>query len=334
MPVNITDTLHVTTTEGVLATADEIYDKGQGKFQSQINSEKLNVVIISYGYDESIDEDTFIDDMSVVLDSLERATSTDATLLMQRVSEYGNNTTYYGVVRNTGAGYEICWLLYEYPSFDNSIPALDALFYNVFVEYNAQVKPKITTGSFLDVITAYEENPDEVPSLIAPVSYRVFYDQTINKQLKPAVEGSAGQVLTKTGPKAEDVKWVTPSSSASPYERISQADVVSVFQLDDDPDVPSGGGSLTLAGELADNTRIMIVGHVKIKDSAGITTCYALSATYPVPLDSEVHIFDHGGTFVSATISGTTMTIYLETVNRDDCPEVTVTITGIYKLTI
>ena len=48
MAVNITDTLHVTTTEGVLATADEIYDKGQGKFQSQINSEKLNVVIISY----------------------------------------------------------------------------------------------------------------------------------------------------------------------------------------------------------------------------------------------------------------------------------------------
>lgn len=334
MPVNITDTLHVTTTEGVLATADEIYDKSQGKFQSQINSEKLNVVIISYGYDESTDTETFIDDMSVVLDSLERATSTDATLLMQRVDEFGEKTTYYGVVRKTGAGYEICWLLYEYPRFDNSIPALDAAFYNVFVEYNAQVKPEITTGSFLDVITAYEENPDEVPSLIAPVSYRVFYDQTINKQLKPAVEGSAGQVLTKTGPNPEDVKWVTPSSSASPYERISQADVVSVFQLDDDPDVPSGGGSLTLTGEIADNTRIMIVGHVKIKDSAGVTTCYALSATYPVPLDSEVHIFDHGGTFVSATISGTTMTIYLETVNRDDCPEVTVTITGIYKLTI
>ena len=334
MPVNVTDTLHVTTTEGVLATADEIYDKGQGKFQSQINSEKLNVVIISYGYDESTDTETFIDDMSVVLDSLERATSTDATLLMQRVSEFGDKTTYYGVVRNMGAGYEICWLFYEYPRFDNSIPALDAAFYNVFVEYNAQVKPEITTGSFLDVITAYEENPDEVPSLIAPVSYRVFYDQTINKQLKPAVEGSAGQVLTKTGPNPEDVKWATPSSSASPYERISQADVVSVFQLDDDPDVPSGGGSLTLTGELADNTRIMIVGHVKIKDSAGVTTCYALSATYPVPLDSEVHIFDHGGTFVSATISGTTMTIYLETVNRDDCPEVTVTITGIYKLTI
>lgn len=334
MPVNITDTLHVTTTEGVLATADEIYDKGQGKFQSQINSEKLNVVIISYGYDESIDEDTFIDDMSVVLDSLERATSTDATLLMQSVDEFGEKTTYYGVVRNMGTGYEICWLFYEYPRFDNSIPALDAQFYNVFVEYNAQVKPKITTGSFLDVITAYEENPDEVPSLIAPVSYRVFYDQTINKQLKPAVEGSAGQVLTKTGPNPEDVKWVTPSSSASPYERISQADVVSVFQLDDDPDVPSGGGSLTLTGEIADNTRIMIVGHVKIKDSAGVTTCYALSATYPVPLDSEVHIFDHGGTFVSATISGTTMSIYLETVSRDDCPEVTVTITGIYKLTI
>lgn len=334
MAVNITDTLHVTTTEGVLATADEIYDKSQRKFQSQINSETLNVVIISYGYDESTDTETFIDDMSVVLDSLERATSTDATLLMQRVSEFGDKTTYYGVVRNTGAGYEICWLFYEYPRFDNSIPALDAAFYNVFVEYNAQVKPEITTGSFLDVITAYEENPDEVPSLIAPVSYRVFYDQTINKQLKPAVEGSAGQVLTKTGPNPEDVKWVTPSSSASPYERISQADVVSVFQLDDDPDVPSGGGSLTLTGEIADNTRIMIVGHVKIKDSAGITTCYALSATYPVPLDSEVHIFDHGGTFVSATISGTTMTIYLETVNRDDCPEVTVTITGIYKLTI
>lgn len=334
MPVNVTDTLHVTTTEGVLATADEIYDKSQRKFQSQINSEKLNVVIISYGYDESTDTETFIDDMSVVLDSLERATSTDATLLMQRVSEFGDKTTYYGVVSKTGAGYEICWLFYEYPRFDNSIPALDAAFYNVFVEYNAQVKPEITTGSFLDVITAYEENPDEVPSLIAPVSYRVFYDQTINKQLKPAVEGSAGQVLTKTGPNPGDVKWVTPSSSASPYERISQADVVSVFQLDDDPDVPSGGGSLTLTGEIADNTRIMIVGHVKIKDSAGITTCYALSATYPVPLDSEVHIFDHGGTFVSATISGTTMTIYLETVNRDDCPEVTVTITGIYKLTI
>lgn len=222
MPVNITDTLHVTTTEGVLATADEIYDKSQRKFQSQINSEKLNVVIISYGYDESIDEDTFIDDMSVVLDSLERATSTDATLLMQRVSEFGNKTTYYGVVRSTGAGYEICWLFYEYPRFDNSIPALDAQFYNVFVEYNAQVKPKITTGSFLDVITAYEENPDEVPSLIAPVSYRVFYDQTINKQLKPAVEGSAGQVLTKTGPNPEDVKWVTPSGGGGGQGGLSE----------------------------------------------------------------------------------------------------------------
>ena len=107
MPVNVTDTLHVTTTEGVLATADEIYDKGQGKFQSQINREMLNVVIISYGYDESTDKETFIDDMSVVLDSLERATSMDSTLLMQRVSEFGNKTTYYGVVRNTGAGYEI-----------------------------------------------------------------------------------------------------------------------------------------------------------------------------------------------------------------------------------
>ena len=334
MPVNITDTLHVTTTEGVLATADEIYDKSQGKFQSQINSEKLNVVIISYGYDESTDTETFIDDMSVVLDSLERATSTDATLLMQRVDEFGNKTTYYGVVHSTGAGYEICWLLYEYPMFDNSIPALEARFYSVSVENNAQVKPEIKTGRFIYSINSYEANPDVYDVSNTPVGYRVFYDQTINKQMKPAVEGSAGQVLTKTGPKAEDVKWVTPSSSASPYERISQADVVSVFQLDDDPDVPSGGGSLTLTGELADNTRIMIVGHVKIKDSAGVTTCYALSATYPVPLDSEVHIFDHGGTFVSATISGTTMTIYLETVNRDDCPEVTVTITGIYKLTI
>lgn len=334
MPVNITDTLHVTTTEGVLATADEIYDKSQRKFQSQINSEKLDVVIISYGYDESIDEDTFIDDMSVVLDSLERATSTDATLLMQRVSEYGNNTTYYGVVRNTGAGYEICWLLYEYPTFDNVIPALEARFFSVYVEYNAQSKPKIKTGYFLGVVSEYTENPDVFSKINTPVGYQVFYEQTINKQLKPSIEGTAGQVLTKTGPNPGDVKWVTPSSSASPYERISQADVVSVFQLDDDPDVPSGGGSLTLAGELADNTRIMIVGHVKIKDSAGVTTCYALSATYPVPLDSEVHIFDHGGTFVSATISGTTMTIYLETVNRDNCPEVTVTITGIYKLTI
>lgn len=334
MPVNVTDTLHVTTTEGVLATADEIYDKGQGKFQSQINSEKLNVVVISYGYDESIDEDTFIDDMSVVLDSLERATSTDATLLMQSVSEFGDKTTYYGVVRSTGAGYEICWLLYEYPNFDNVIPALEARFYSVYVEYNAQSKPKIKTGSFLEVVSEYAENPDVFSKIYTPVGYQVFYEQTINKQLKPSIEGSAGQVLTKTGPNPGDVKWVTPSSSASPYERISQADVVSVFQLDDDPDVPSGGGSLTLTGEIADNTRIMIVGHVKIKDSAGVTTCYALSATYPVPLDSEVHIFDHGGTFVSATISGTTMTIYLETVNRDDCPEVTVTITGIYKLTI
>jgi hypothetical protein len=211
MPVNVTDTLHVTTTEGVLATADEIYDKSQRKFQSQINSEKLNVVVISYGYDESIDGDTFIDDMSVVLDSLERATSTDATLLMQRVSEFGDKTTYYGVVRKTGAGYEICWLLYEYPMYDNSNPALEARFYRVFVEYDAQVKPQITTGSFLTVIDSYEENPDVVDMYGTPVGYQVFYDQTINKQLKPAVEGSAGQVLTKTGPNAEDVSWQTPS---------------------------------------------------------------------------------------------------------------------------
>ncbi len=86
--------------------------------------------------------------MSVVLDSLERATSTDATLLMQRVSEFGDKTTYYGVVRSTGAGYEICWLLYEYPMFDNSNPALDASFYSVYVEYNAQSKPKIKRALF------------------------------------------------------------------------------------------------------------------------------------------------------------------------------------------
>lgn len=211
MAVNITDTLHVTTTEGVLAPTNEIYDKGLGKFQSQINSEKLNVVIIRYGYDESTDTETFIDDMSVVLDSLNRATTTDCTLLMQRTSETGAAAAYYGVVRASGEGYEICWLLYEYPIAGNSIPALDARFYSVFVENNAQVKPEIKTGKFLYSINSYEVNPDVYDISDTPVGYRVFYDQTINKQMKPAVEGTAGQVLTKTGPNAEDVSWQTPS---------------------------------------------------------------------------------------------------------------------------
>ncbi len=319
MPVNVTDMLHSTALDGKLAETVEIFDPSQGRFQNVINSKTLESLVIKYN-SNSNSVDIGLDDLRPYLQKFNP--SKNAIVIYDVI----NNTNYHACVKrnldssgNIGSCY-IYWIL-----CDNLVSRILTLMTITVTSVRLSI-----SYTEIDLYPASSLGDD----YLIPISQKTASDELAKRQLKPSIEGSAGQVLTKTGPNPGDVKWVTPSSSASPYERISQADVVSVFQLDDDPDVPSGGGSLTLAGELADNTRIMIVGHVKIKDSAGVTTCYALSATYPVPLDSEVHIFDHGGTFVSATISGTTMTIYLETVNRDDCPEVTVTITGIYKLTI
>lgn len=449
MPVNVTDTLHVTSAEGVLAPTNEIYDKGLGKFQNQINASIPTVVLLSVWYDNYHGYLTFTETAQEIFDKISALKESDndrifvireeripgeVTYAVANVLKtqnhyfdifwlsgnmYGSATinsddgdkyveiqerkgiplsidllrnykvqyaydeslgkySFVGELRelkeqfhdisvgsssvifvwNADTGYlylasakstgsykdqrvfNIAWVENEYPSDAGSsdTPTVSPKFCYVEFDMQATEKPEIHKIDYLPAgggggtsVTVVHTTGQSTTSVMAQ---KTVTDELNKLQPKPAVEGTAGQTLTKTGPNPEDVKWVTPSSSASPYERISQADVVSVVQLDDDPDVPSGGGSLTLAGEIADNTRIMIVGHVKIKDSAGVTTCYALSATYPVPLDSEVHIFDHGGTFVSATISGTTMTIYLETVSRDDCPEVTVTITGIYKLTI
>ena len=298
---------------------------------------------VQYAYDESLGKYSFVGELRELKEQFHDISVGSSSVIFVWNADTGY--LYLASAKSTGSYkdqrvFNIAWVENEYPSDAGSsdTPTVSPKFCYVEFDMQATEKPEIHKIDYLPAgggggtsVTVVHTTGQSTTSVMAQ---KTVTDELNKLQPKPAVEGTAGQTLTKTGPNPEDVKWVTPSSSASPYERISQADVVSVVQLDDDPDVPSGGGSLTLAGEIADNTRIMIVGHVKIKDSAGVTTCYALSATYPVPLDSEVHIFDHGGTFVSATISGTTMTIYLETVSRDDCPEVTVTITGIYKLTI
>lgn len=314
MPVNVTDMLHTTALDGKLAETTEIFDPTQKKFQKEINAGLVKIIELKYdnGFDVGLEE------LRTIL--LNHDPSKE--LIIVREGDYFFVPDV--IISKTESGeLDTSYLYWLYT---------DGLWGGLIAPVRVTITAQKIAYDFL--------NMDLYPlselgqSSTKAISQKAATDAILARQLKPAVEGTVGQVLTKTGPKAEDVKWVTPSSSASPYERISQADVVSVFQLDDDPDVPSGGGSLTLTGEIADNTRIMIVGHVKIKNSAGVTTCYALSAAYPASPDSEVHIFDHGDTYVSATISGTEMTIYLETLNRDDCPEVTVTISGIYKLTI
>lgn len=77
MPVNVTDTLHVTTTEGVLAPTNEIYDKGLGKFQNQINASIPTVVLLSVWYDDYRRYLTFTETAQEIFDKISALKESD-----------------------------------------------------------------------------------------------------------------------------------------------------------------------------------------------------------------------------------------------------------------
>ena len=61
-------------------------------------------------------------------------------------------------------------------------------------------------------VTVVQEKGDSTTDVM---SQKAVTDELGNRQLKPSTEGTAGQVLTKTGPNAEDVSWQTPSGGTS-----------------------------------------------------------------------------------------------------------------------
>ena len=167
-------------------------------------------MIVSTAEDGVVAETTAIHDPSLAM-----AQSDVNNVLLEIISRF-SGATYAGVATpETDPGTPLLKVFYltttagEYTNFSNLTAEpgkLTVLLYNGSTwEKQVLDLPASGGGSTVNVVQATGTSTTDV------MSQKAVTDELVKRQMAPATAGKVGQVLTQTGPNAEDVSWKTPS---------------------------------------------------------------------------------------------------------------------------